>query len=189
MPTDLDLQDANDLVAAAVAARREAQAAGKPHEEWYAVSQPVTKPMPEVAAAEEMEHVTLGYDAETMKAARDWCAARDEFAKFQSTPEHPGSLPFLELVEELRQLHLRKSQDYGTRSDPLANVRNAADLIGIEPWRAGLVRVAEKVQRIRAFCHNGHLANEGVLDSLMDLAAYSLIVAVLFKEANQSASA
>ena len=98
--------------------------------------------------------------------------------------EHPGSLPFLELVEELRQLHLRKSQDYGTRSDPLANVRNAADLIGIAPWRAGLVRVAEKVQRIRAFCHNGHLANEGVLDSLMDLAAYSLIVAVLFKEAD-----
>lgn len=98
--------------------------------------------------------------------------------------EHPGSLPFLELVEELRQLHLRKSQDYGTRADPLANVRNAADLIGIEPWRAGLVRVAEKVQRIRAYCHNGHLANEGVHDSLMDLAAYSLIVAVLFKEAN-----
>jgi hypothetical protein len=114
-------------------------------------------------------------------------ATRENAEAFTCRPchrEHPGSLPFLELVEELRQLHLRKSQDYGTRSDPLANVRNAADLIGIEPWRAGLVRVAEKVQRIRAFCHNGHLANEGVLDSLMDLAAYSLIVAVLFKEAD-----
>jgi hypothetical protein len=114
-------------------------------------------------------------------------ATRENADAFTCRPyqhrEHPGSLPFLELVEELRQLHLRKSQDYGTRSDPLANVRNAADLIGIEPWRAGLVRVAEKVQRIRAYCHNGHLANEGVLDSLMDLAAYSLIVAVLFKEA------
>jgi hypothetical protein len=161
MPTDLDLQDANDSVAAAVAMRRDAQAEGKPHDEWYAAMQD-----------------------------KGGATAEDIVARFAAPArEHPGSLPFLELVEELRQLHLRKSQDYGTRSDPLANVRNAADLIGIEPWRAGLVRVAEKVQRIRAFCHNGRLANEGVLDSLIDLAAYSLIVAVLFKEADQSASA
>lgn len=151
-----DMQDANDLVRDAVQMRMAAQAEGRPHDDWYDPAAATTCRGP--SASEVLER----------------------FA-----PEHPGSLPFLELVEELRQLHIRKSQDYGTRSDPLANVRNAADLIGIEPWRAGLVRVAEKVQRIRAFCHNGRLANEGVRDSLIDLAAYSLIVAVLFDEASR----
>jgi hypothetical protein len=48
-------ESANESLRAAVAARREAQAAGKPHEEWYDVSQAVTEPMPEVAAAEETQ--------------------------------------------------------------------------------------------------------------------------------------
>jgi hypothetical protein len=51
------IEDANDLVRAAVATRRERQAAGKPVEEWYDVSQPVTEPMPPVPEAEETQHV------------------------------------------------------------------------------------------------------------------------------------
>ncbi len=50
-------EDANELVRAAVAMRREAQAAGKPHEEWYDVSQPVTEPRNIVASTEDLQHV------------------------------------------------------------------------------------------------------------------------------------
>jgi hypothetical protein len=39
---------------------------------------------------DEMQRDNLGYDAKTMKAARDWCAARDEFAEFQSTFRDPN---------------------------------------------------------------------------------------------------
>ena len=181
------IEDANELLRAAVEMRREAQAAGKPHEEWYDVSQPVTKPMPEVAKAEDLQHVEWGRMADEpyidhlleQQRLRGPSAAEvlERFA-----PDRPGSLPFLELLEELRQLHLSKSQDYGSQSDPLANIRQGAEFVGIEPWRGCLVRVADKVQRLKTFCRTGRLVHEGVRDTLLDLAAYSLLTAVLLDE-------
>jgi hypothetical protein len=96
--------------------------------------------------------------------------------------QRPGSLPFLELLEEVRQLHLSKSQDYGSESDPLANIRQGAEFVGIEAWRGCMVRVADKVQRLKTFCKTGRLVHEGVRDTLLDLAAYSLLAIVLFDE-------
>ncbi|MBM4023321.1 MAG: DUF1599 domain-containing protein [Planctomycetes bacterium] len=94
----------------------------------------------------------------------------------------PGSLPFLELLEELRTLHLSKSQDYGSESDPLANIRQGAEFVGIEAWRGCMVRIGDKIQRLRTYCRTGRLVHEGVRDTLLDLAAYSLLAIVLFDE-------
>jgi len=163
------IEDANDLVRAAVKMRREQQAAGKPHEEWYDVAQGVTEPRSKVAKCEETSHVTLGYDAETMKAARDFVAAREEFKSF----EQPStSQRFLDLLDEMRRLHESKSQDYGSETDPLANIRQGAEFVGIEPWRGCMVRIADKVQRLRTYCRTGRLVHEGVRDTLLDLSAY-----------------
>lgn len=96
--------------------------------------------------------------------------------------QRPGSLAFMEIIEEIRQTHLKKSQDYGDPSDPLANVRSGAEMVGIEPWRGCLIRVADKVQRIKTFCHEGKLANEGFEDALLDLASYAIIALVMFRE-------
>lgn len=96
--------------------------------------------------------------------------------------QRPGSLAFMEVIEELRQMHLRKSQDYGSNRDPLANVRAGAELVGIEAWRGCLVRVADKIQRLRTYCHDGRLANEGVEDAMIDLASYAVIALVMFRE-------
>ena len=177
----LSIAEANETLRQAVEQRREAQAAGKPLEDWYDVSQAVTEPMPEVAAAEELQHV-------------DWDRLADEpyiehLLEQQrlrgdgiTHEQRPGSLPFLELLEEVRQLHLSKSQDYGSESDPLANIRQGAEFVGIEPWRGCLVRVADKVQRLKTYCRTGRLVHEGVRDTLLDLAAYSLLAIVLFDE-------
>jgi hypothetical protein len=154
MTTAID--DANDLVRAAVKMRRERQAAGKPVEEWYDVSQPVTEPMPEVAKSKEMQHV-------------EW--------------EHPTtSQRFLDLLDEMRRLHESKSADYGSETDPLANIRQGAEFVGIEPWRGCMVRIADKVQRLKTYCRTGRLVHEGVRDTLLDLSAYSLLAIVLFDE-------
>lgn len=67
-------------------------------------------------------------------------------------------------------------------ADPLANLRASTE-IGIEPWRATWLRAKDKVKRIDAFCVKGTLANEGVEDSLMDLAAYALLALTLRREA------
>lgn len=125
------------------------------------------------------QHVTLGYDAETMKEARDFLAAREEF---ESSRRHPSSEAFVALLGEMQRLHESKSADYGSEDDPLANIRQGADFVNIEPWRGCMVRIADKVQRLRTFCRTGRLVHEGVRDTLLDLAAYSLLAIVLFDE-------
>ena len=144
------IEDANDLVRAAVAMRRERQAAGKPVEEWYDVLRPVTPS-----------------DLDTS----------DEVSSQPTTTQR-----FLDLLDEMRRLHKSKSADYGSETDPLANIRQGAEFVGIEPWRGCMVRIADKVQRLKTFCRTGRLVHEGVRDTLLDLSAYSLLAIVLFDE-------
>jgi hypothetical protein len=99
-------------------------------------------------------------------------------------PRHPSSDAFVALLEEMQRLHESKSADYGSEEDPLANVRSGADFVNIEPWRGCMVRIADKVQRLRTYCRTGRLVHEGVRDTLLDLSAYSLLAIVLFDEGN-----
>jgi len=99
---------------------------------------------------------------------------------------HPSSAAFVRLLEEMQRLHESKSADYGSEEDPLANVRSGADFVNIEPWRGCMVRIADKVQRLRTFCRTGRLVHEGVRDTLLDLSAYSLLAIVLFDEGNDA---
>ena len=194
------IAEANDALRTAVQQRREAQAAGKPHEEWYTNEftqaeidsgrHRVAGTTPERQIAADLLHdatrcnitdENLDRQIEEHRPHRagmtkpsDLCAS-DEAIR-------PGSLPFLELLEEVRALHLSKSQDYGSESDPLANIRQGAEFVNIEPWRGCMVRIADKVQRLRTFCQTGRLVHEGVRDTLLDLAAYSLLAIVLFDE-------
>lgn len=164
-------EQANEKLRHAVEIRREAQAAGKPHDEWYADG--VSEPMPEETSAE-VSHKLTEDELDAVFERLHGDGIQHE--------QRPGSLPFLELLEELRQLHLSKSADYGSENDPLANIRQGAEFVGIEPWRGCMVRVADKVQRLRTYCRTGRLVHEGVRDTLLDLAAYSLLAIVLFDE-------
>ena len=98
------------------------------------------------------------------------------------TRRHPSSTAFVDLLREMQRLHESKSADYGSEDDPLANVRSGADFVNIEPWRGCMVRIADKVQRLRTFCRTGRLVHEGVRDTLLDLSAYALLAIVLFDE-------
>jgi hypothetical protein len=148
------MEQANAALRDAVETRIAAVKAGKPAEEWYSGCCEGQKP----------------------------CSTQALPVVGDAPRQRPGSLAFMEVIEELREMHLRKSQDYGSNRDPLANVRAGAELVGIEPWRGCLVRVADKIQRLRTFCHDGRLANEGVEDALLDLASYSVIALVMFRE-------
>lgn len=96
--------------------------------------------------------------------------------------EKAGHPEFLKLCDAMKALHCKKAQDYGRDIDPLANLRASAQ-VGIEPWRATWLRAKDKVTRIDTYCQKGTLANEGVEDSFLDLAAYCLLALVLFREA------
>lgn len=108
----------------------------------------------------------------------------DASEKLVKRKVHPVSEKFFALLEELENLHGSKSQDYGSETDPLANIRQGADFVDIEPWRGCLVRIADKVQRLRTYCRTGRLVHEGVRDTLLDLANYSLLAILLHEETN-----
>jgi hypothetical protein len=135
-------------------------------------TRPVLRPLPPVEAVDEIDSRKLAaYVAE-------------EEADFPPLGPriHPTSRKYIDLLDKLRDLHLSKSADYGTTEDPLANIRNGAAFVGIEPWRACLVRLSDKVTRIGTYCAKGTLTHEGVEDSLLDLAAYSLLTLLLHEE-------
>lgn len=102
---------------------------------------------------------------------------------------HPTSQRFLDLLDKLAALHLSKSHDYGRTDDPLANIRNGAAFVGIEPWRACVVRLSDKVTRIGTYCLKGTLTHETVEDSFLDLAAYALLSLLLHQEARDESAA
>ena len=160
------IEDANAKLREAVEARREAQAAGKPHEEWY--------PDP--------PDLALAGDAYLEELLQQQRLRGDGLTREQPST----SQRFLDLLDEMRRLHESKSADYGSETDPLANIRQGAEFVGIEPWRGCMVRIADKVQRLKTYCRTGRLVHEGVRDTLLDLAAYSLLAIVLFDEGNDA---
>jgi hypothetical protein len=93
-----------------------------------------------------------------------------------------GSKQFWALLEEIGKLHDKKQQDYGSDTDPFANVRRSEEL-GIPAWKGACVRLGDKWQRIQQYARTESLANESFEDSLMDAAVYSLIALLLFREA------
>jgi hypothetical protein len=98
-------------------------------------------------------------------------------------PRHPGHKGFLDLLMEMRALHIKKCQDYGIKDDPLLNLRACA-AAGLEPWKGCWLRALDKVTRINVFCQKGNLENESVEDSLLDLAAYCLLALTLKRVAD-----
>lgn len=95
-----------------------------------------------------------------------------------------GDERFHELLKELGELHDRKQEDYGREEDPFANVRGASEW-GVSPWVGAMVRAQDKVRRLQKYARTGTLTNEGVRDSFMDLAIYSLIGLRLWEEEHQ----
>ena len=92
-----------------------------------------------------------------------------------------GHPRFLALLDQLRAMHLAKSADYGTADDVYANYRRTAKL-GIPPSKGILIRMADKWSRIETWANGGTLKNEGVVDSLLDLASYALGAVVMIEE-------
>ena len=95
---------------------------------------------------------------------------------------HPTSQRFFDLCDALKEMHRRKSSDYGSAVDPLANIRNGAEFVGIEPWRAAMVRLSDKVTRLQTYCRTGSLTFESFEDTCFDLASYALLTMLMHRE-------
>lgn len=89
---------------------------------------------------------------------------------------------FHKLIEEIKQLHDRKNNDYSTSADPLSNFREC-EKFGLPAWKGCLVRMSDKWSRIvQLSSKEAAVKEESIIDTLKDLATYSLICILLFEE-------
>ena len=106
----------------------------------------------------------------------------NHYIPYLSTPKrHPASERFHDILGEWGDLHDRKQADYGSGDDPFANLRQSK-LFGVEPWRAALIRLCDKISRLQTYAQTGTLANEGVVDSFDDIGVYAAICRVLWED-------
>ena len=96
-------------------------------------------------------------------------------------PLPTGDPRFHALLKQMGELHDKKQRDYGRDADAFANVRASQDF-GVEAWIGCMIRAQDKLKRLQTYAQKGTLACEGVEDSFMDLAVYSLIGLILFRE-------
>jgi hypothetical protein len=121
-------------------------------------------------------------------ALRDAVSERLDARRSRETPaecaSHATSQRFYDLCDSLKEMHRRKSADYGSAVDPLANIRNGAEFVGIEPWRAAMVRLSDKVTRLQTYCRTGSLTFENFEDTCFDLASYALLTMLMHQESS-----
>ena len=113
-----------------------------------------------------------------------YLSKQELLAKTTPTIDGAGDPRFHAVLAEMGYLHARKGADYGRGKDVFANIRASEDF-GVPPWVGAMVRANDKVQRIKSYCLNGSLANEGLEDSLIDLACYAIIALILFRETDK----
>jgi hypothetical protein len=97
----------------------------------------------------------------------------------------PGSTEFCSVLDEIKQLHLRKTLDYGCDEDALSNIRSSSDVINVSPWAGCILRISDKMHRLRSYFRRGRVEFDGIEDTLMDIAAYAVIALVLYRESRK----
>lgn len=96
-----------------------------------------------------------------------------------------ASEAYLNLLEELKSLHHKKSAGYAGAENPdaWANFR-MAEGFGVTPLQGCLVRMSDKYIRIQNLMKNpdNDKVGESIRDTLLDLSSYALIVICLLDE-------
>lgn len=106
----------------------------------------------------------------------------DSIIANQDDDIRPGSREFLAILDELKALHLAKTLDYGIDDDALSNIRNSADVVNMPAWAGCVLRISDKMHRLKAYFRRGKCEFDGVEDTLMDISCYAAIALVLYRE-------
>jgi hypothetical protein len=86
-------------------------------------------------------------------------------------------------TEDMLRTYEAKDQDYASDGKPMGNLRGS-EYLGIPAWKAVLLRMSDKKQRIVSFVNRGkfEVDDEKITDTLIDLANYALLGLILFRE-------
>jgi len=101
------------------------------------------------------------------------------------TPKLEGHPQFHRLLDEMRQTHIDKSAGYAgsDNPDPFANFREC-ERFGISAFEGCMVRLSDKFVRVTNLMQDptNERVDEKITDTLIDLASYSLIATILWRE-------
>lgn len=95
-----------------------------------------------------------------------------------------GDPRYLKLLDEMRELHLKKNAGYaGDSEDRWANFRMSVGF-GVSAFLGCMVRLSDKYIRVQNLIKNpkNEQVGESIKDTLMDLASYSLIALCLLEQ-------
>jgi len=183
MMTTATLTQANDVLRSAVKARLDATPADDPKMVGYShLPAETAQPEPRKFYGSTGELQNVESDEPFIEHLLEQHRMRGD--SLLRGDVHPTSQAFFDLCDALKEMHRRKSRDYGCPSgeDPLANIRNGAKFVGIPSWKGAMVRLSDKVTRLAAYNATGRLENESLEDNLFDLASYSLLALLLHRE-------
>lgn len=121
-----------------------------------------------------------------MAVGKDEVTEPEVWRKFMEVPLARPDLFWTELME-LHKLHTAKMADYGRDADPFANLRSSSEF-GLPAWLGVAVRMNDKMHRLKSYAQNGSLANEGVVDTFRDLAAYAVMAKILWDQDNAASA-
>jgi len=96
---------------------------------------------------------------------------------------HPKTVELFALLDQIKSIAIKKSHDYAGDVDPMSNFR-LCETAGIPAWKGIVVRLGDKLSRIMNFAKKGELkvSDESVEDTCIDLAAYSLLCLIMYRE-------
>ena len=95
----------------------------------------------------------------------------------------PPSERFMQIIEEMKDIHLRKNAGYGGADDPWKNFRMATSF-GVPASTGCLIRMSDKFARVQSLLQNpaNDKVGESIKDTLEDLANYAVIAICLMEE-------
>ena len=88
-----------------------------------------------------------------------------------------------QIMSECQEIMKAKNHDYSSEGDPFENFR-AASVLGLQPELGLLIRVIDKIQRLKTYIKEGKLLvkNEGFDDAIKDVINYMVLLAGMLKE-------
>ena len=144
------IEDANDLIRAAVKMRRERQAAGQPVEEWYDVLRPVTEPMPKKTSAEVAEQADWDRVADVpyIEHLLEQHRLRGDGITHEQQPVTVAEQTLQGAIEAVRDRHTKYGPpvEHFSRTAALVNGAFGTNFTASD-W--ALVMVLDKVARLR----------------------------------------
>jgi len=93
---------------------------------------------------------------------------------------------FYRLLDNMKEVHDMKRHDYASKEDVFKNFRTC-EMAGIPAWKGCAIRIGDKFSRLMSFVKQEELKvkDESIRDTLIDMANYALICAILYDEEKQ----